>query len=86
MRTASFLWAPGLWLIAITVLFAVEFSVLSASGEDVPDATELLWNFAFAYVIAWWVHSDRRARGFNTPFEFDAFVFLVWPIAVPYYL
>ncbi len=86
MRAASFLWAPGLWIIVITVLFAVEFSFLPAYGEDVPDTTELLWNFAFSYVMAWWVHYDRRFRGFRAPFEFDAFVFFGWPIAVPYYL
>lgn len=86
MRTASFLWAPGLWLIAITVLFAVELSFLSAYEEDVPRTTELLWSFAFSFVMAWWVHSDRRIPGVGVPFEFDAFVFFGWPIAVPYYL
>ncbi len=86
MRAASLLSPPGLWLIAITALFAVEFSFLSAYGEDVPRNTELLWNFAFSYVMAWWVHHDRRIRGFSVPFEFDAFVFFGWPIAVPYYL
>jgi len=29
---------------------------------------------------------DRRARAFDVPFEFDAFVFWAWPVVVPYYL
>jgi hypothetical protein len=33
-----------------------------------------------------WVHFDRRTHHLSLPFEFDAFVFFAWPIALPYYL
>ena len=48
--------------------------------------TELLWGFEFGFILAGWVSVDRRVRGFNVPYEFDAFVFFIWPFVVPYYL
>jgi hypothetical protein len=37
-------------------------------------------------ILTWWVQADRRDRDFSVPYEFDAFVFLAWPVVVPYYL
>ena len=31
-------------------------------------------------------HLDRRAHHVTLPFEFSAFVFFFWPLALPYYL
>jgi len=46
----------------------------------------LLWGFEFGFILALWVGVDRQIRGFNVPFEFDGFVFFIWPFLVPYYL
>jgi hypothetical protein len=43
-------------------------------------------SFAYALVIALWVRTDRRKRGVSVPYEFDAFVFFFWYVAMPYYL
>jgi hypothetical protein len=32
------------------------------------------------------VSVDRRIRDFDVPYEFDALVFFIWPLVVPYYL
>ena len=50
-----------------------------------PRGTGMLWSFAFQLMLAFWVHFDRRVRGFKAPFEFDVFVFLAWPFVIPYY-
>jgi hypothetical protein len=70
----------------ITAMMAVESAWFTYAGEDVPDHTT--WNFAFFFgvLLAWWVHSDRRARGVEMPFEFEALVVFLWPIVLPYYL
>jgi len=31
------------------------------------------------------LRSDRKARNFSVPFEFDAFVFFAWPLVLPWY-
>jgi hypothetical protein len=80
------MWSPVRWLVVLTALFAVDAGVLTFYGEDLSPTTEALWALAFALFLAWWVYSDRRARGFSAPFEFDAFVVFAWPVVVPYYL
>lgn len=74
------------WLVALTMLFAVESGAFTYFGKDIPLTTESLWVASFGLLAAWWVYSDRRARAFGVPFEFDAFVVFAWPILVPYYL
>ncbi len=50
------------------------------------EKAETLWTLVFSLILAWWVYADRGARGFQLPFEFEFFVFIAWPVAVPYYL
>jgi len=77
-------------LIPLTILaavFAIGLSILAVHGHRLhPEGAELLWMFEVRILLAFWVRTDRRARRFSLPFEFDAFVFFAWPLAVPYYL
>lgn len=73
-------------LVVLTAIFAVGLAVLAVHGLRASGATELLWSSEFRLILAWWVRADRRVRGFRLPFDFDAFVFFAWPVAVPYYL
>jgi hypothetical protein len=83
---SSPIWNPFAWLVTLTILFAVESAAFTYHGEEIPHPTESLWVLSFSILAAWWVYSDRRARAFGAPFEFDAFVVFAWPILVPYYL
>jgi hypothetical protein len=73
-------------LVVLTIMFSVGSWFIAAHSLGTPGSAELLWTFEFRLVLAWWVRIDRRIRGFSVPFEFDAFVFFVWPLIVPYYL
>jgi hypothetical protein len=74
-------------LIILTAVFAIGLSILVVHGSSLrPQATEVLWTFEFRTLLAIWVRMDRNNRSLSLPFEFDAFVFFAWPVAVPYYL
>jgi hypothetical protein len=74
-------------LVILTAIYAIGLSVLASHGHAAhPEATALLWSFEFQVLLAIWVRMDRRRRNVSLPFEFDAFVFFVWPVVVPYYL
>jgi hypothetical protein len=77
-------------LIPLTILAAVfttGLSILAVHGHRFgAEGAELLWTFEFRILLAFWVRIDRKVRSFRLPFEFDAFVFFAWPVAVPYYL
>ena len=73
-------------LAVLSTIFTVGSSFAAVHGLGVSRTTELLWGFEFRFILAWWVSVDRRIRGFDVPFEFDAFVFFIWPLLAPYYL
>ena len=73
-------------LAVLTTIFTIGLSVVAVHSRATPRTAELLWTFEFRLILAWWVSTDRRIRGFEVPFEFDAFVFFIWPFLVPYYL
>jgi hypothetical protein len=79
-------WQCLIPLVVLTTIFTVGRSLIAVRSLGAPETAELLWSFEFRLVLASWVHIDRRIRGFSVPFEFDAFVFFVWPFIVPYYL
>ena len=73
-------------LILLVSISTVGLSTLSFYKAGESAATNLLLRFAFALVIALWVRGDRRRRQVSMPYEFDAFVFFCWYVAMPYYL
>ena len=76
-----------LLLVILTAIYAVGLSVLASHGYTArPESTALLWGFEFQTLLSIWVRIDRKQRNLSLPFEFDAFVFFGWPVAVPYYL
>src|SRR6187549_3557462 len=57
------------------------YNAASPTGSSV-----FLYNIAFAFCVAWFVESDRRVRGIHAPFEHGAFIFFLWPVALPFYM
>jgi len=62
----------------LTLASAVGRTVLAVRGIPLTPETGRLDSFVFHLVLALWVRSDRQARNFRVPFEFDAFVFFAW--------
>jgi hypothetical protein len=85
-RPGPLLWNPLTWLLLITGLMGLHSAWLTYVGEDPEVHTSGLWPFLFGILLAWWVHADRRARRIGMPYEFEAFVLFLWPLALPYYL
>jgi hypothetical protein len=67
-------------------MMAIEAAWFTYVEADTPRNTSQMWAFVFGVLVAWWVYSDRRARGIGMPYEFEAFVVFLWPIVLPYYL
>jgi hypothetical protein len=72
-------------LLVLTASFAAGLSALSAHGLGESASTAALWSLGFRLILVSWVWFDRLACRISTPFDFDAFVFFAWPVAVPYY-
>lgn len=73
--------------LVVLVLLASAVSALAiARGSEISRGAGYLWYVAFSYVVALAVEADRKSRRLSAPFEYAAFVFVAWPLIVPYYL
>lgn len=58
----------------------------AALGLAAPSAFVLLYYIAAFWAIAAWIIADARRLRVNVPFDIGWFVFLAWPVALPYHL
>jgi FtsH-binding integral membrane protein len=79
-----------LWLVIGLLVISITYSVVAAiavfKGGALSDRTGILWILCFAMLVALWAKNDARARGEQKPFEYSYFVFLLWPVVLPYHL
>jgi hypothetical protein len=73
-------------LVVLVLLAAAIGAFAIARGSEISRRAGYLWHVAFSYVVALAVEADRKSRHLSAPFEFAAFVFVAWPLIVPYYL
>ena len=79
-------WQFLIALVVLTATLTAGWWFLAVHHLGATRSSELLWEFEFRMVLAWWVSFDWRACELRVPFEFDAFVFFAWPFLVPWYL
>jgi hypothetical protein len=61
--------------------------VFAALKEQVTsEETNFIWSILFAVVIALWTSNDAKEKKLYEPFEYSYFVFLFWPLVLPYHL
>ena len=59
---------------------------LNLQNEVVSDASDTIWAFIFALLVAIWATKEPGQKRFSPPFEFGAFLYFAWPLVLPYYL
>jgi hypothetical protein len=70
-------------------LYAFAYGIASAANPDgmgLPSRADLLASIALALAISLWVTADARKRGRKLFYDYDSFIYFVWPVMVPVYL
>jgi hypothetical protein len=76
------------------IMSLVVFALISATvagfevhrGGGVGEATESIWSIVFSMITALWANNDAKEKKTYRPFEYSYFLFLFWPIVLPYHL
>ena len=71
-----------LWFCAVAIALASAIG----PGARMPKRAELASSVALPLVVASWVMADARKRGRPLCYDFDSFVYFLWPVVVPVYL
>lgn len=73
-----------LWVFCLA--YGAELAVYSAFGEKPSVYLDLGSRVVFPTILASWVIADAKQYDCKLCYDFDAFLFFAWPIALPYYL
>ena len=73
-------------LFAIAVLYSAASIFLGMHEKVGSEQTSYLWAFIFSILVAMWANTDAKEKNLYKPFEYSYFVFLAWPLAMPYHL
>jgi hypothetical protein len=57
-----------------------------AGSIEPPPPFGLLYALGFLWVIGWWLLKDSRKRGVEWVLDMGLFLYLAWPLILPYYL
>jgi hypothetical protein len=74
-------------LLYIFVLFAqVATGIYSVSKHQPPPLFQLTYTLGFLWIIGWWLVRDSGKRGVALVFDTGLFLYIAWPLVLPYYL
>ncbi|HKS29145.1 MAG TPA: hypothetical protein VJS44_15060 [Pyrinomonadaceae bacterium] len=57
-----------------------------ASESEPPGAFTLLYVIGFLWIMGWWLLTDSRKRGVKWAMDMGLFLYIAWPLIMPYYL
>ena len=75
----------GLFYIFVT-LSQVGRGVYLAGQLEAPESFTWLSPCAFLWVLGWWLLMDSRKRGAGLVYDMGLFLYIAWPLFMPYYL
>ena len=78
--------SPVVLLYVFVIITQMTIGIYVASELELPPLFTLLYPFAFLWVIGWWLLRDSRKRGVKWVFDMGLFLYIAWPLIMPYYL
>ena len=75
---------------ALLYIFLTVTQIISgvylASELEPPPSFTLLYALGFLWVIGWWLLRDSRERSVEWVLDMGLFLYIAWPLIMPYYL
>jgi hypothetical protein len=75
-----------LCLLLAFILYGSLEIVAAVKGQNTTESTDFLCSLFFALSVALWASNDAKSRNLYRPYEYSHFIFLIWPLALPYHL
>ena len=78
--------APTVLLCAFVIISQVANGLYLSSEIEPPPIFTFLRVLMFLWIIGWWLQRDSRKYNFNWVLDLGLFLYVAWPIIMPYYL
>lgn len=87
MATAlSRIFSPAPLLYTFVVITEFARGAYLGAQLEFPGTASLLFNVGMLWAVGWWLRTDSRRRGVFCVYDLGLFLYLAWPILMPYYL
>lgn len=78
--------SPALLLYSFVVITQFAHGIYLDAHLDLPPAVPVLYWVGFLWAVGWWLRTDSRKRNVGVVYDLGFFLYLAWPIVMPYYL
>jgi polyferredoxin len=76
--------APLLYTFVIITQFA--YGAYRGAQLQFPEGITLIYLIGMLWAVGWWLRTDSRRRGVLSVYDLVFFLYLAWPLVMPYYL
>src|SRR6266571_7536495 len=76
--------APLLYTFVVITQFA--YGAYLGAQLQFPEGVTLIFAVGILWAVGWWLRTDSRRRGVLSVYDLGLFLYLAWPIVMPYYL
>jgi hypothetical protein len=76
--------APLLFLFMVITQFA--YGAYIGAQLPFPEGITLIYFIGMLWAIGWWLRTDSHRRNVLSVYDLGLFLYLAWPIVMPYYL
>ena len=76
--------APLLYTFVVITQFA--YGAYVGAQLQFPEGISLIFAFGILWAVGWWLRTDSRRRGVLSVYDLGFFLYLAWPVVMPYYL
>ena len=84
--TVSRIFSPAVFLYSFVVIAQFAFGFYLGKQIEPSPALGLVYQFAFLWVVGWWLVKDGRERHVAAVYDVGFFLSIAWPIVMTYYL
>ena len=78
--------SPTVLLYTFLVITQIGSGFYFAGGDEPSPFFTLINVLCFLWIIGWWLRQDSRKRGIAQVYDIGMFLYIAWPLIMPYYL
>jgi len=85
-NTRSRILAPAPLFYAFVVIFQFASGAYRGAQLQFPEGMTLIYGAVILWAVGWWLSTDSSRRGVLAVYDIGFFLYLAWPLVMPYYL
>lgn len=82
----SRIFSPASLLYSLVVITQFAYGAYLGAQLEEPGGIAIILALGILWAVGWWLRTDSRRRGVLSVYDLGFFLYLAWPLVMPYYL